>query len=162
MTCLLERLARCRSSAVLPHDRRSERFTACAIPQDGRLALIRDTDRSDIARASADLGEYGIHRGTLAGPDLLRVVLDPTRLREVLREFLLRTGNDAAAMIEEYGPRARRSLIQRKYPATHAALRCNFSQLSTSTAASAGRCRPSLLRRQRISSAVVAHSTLTK
>ena len=104
MTGFLEALASDGGSAVLPYDRRGQRLARLTIPQDRRFPLVRDTHCGDIARTSADLGEHGLHRSTLRGPNLLGVVLHPAGLREVLRKFLLRTGDNATAMVEEYGP----------------------------------------------------------
>ena len=66
---------------VLPDDRRRDRLAGRAVPEQRRLALVRDRDRPSArrrppARAVGD-----------ARPDLVGVVLDPARAREVLRQL---------------------------------------------------------------------------
>ena len=63
---------------VLPHDRTVHRPAGTALPHHGRLALIGDPDRVEVAGVRAGRGER-VRRGRLdARPDLLRVVLGPT------------------------------------------------------------------------------------
>ena len=72
---------------ALPDDRVADRAAGGALPQDRGLALVGDADRGDLGRRDAGGGQRlaeGLHGG---GPDLLRIVLDPARLREVLRQL---------------------------------------------------------------------------
>ena len=79
---------------VLPHDRAPRGAQGLAVPEHDRLALVGDPDALDLG--GVDLGQRG--PGGLEGglPDLLRAVLDPAGLREVLRELLVALGGDAA------------------------------------------------------------------
>ncbi len=62
-----------------------------AVPHDGRLALVGDADRGHVAlRSTSRLRQRLVHHARLRRPDLVRVVLDPARLREDLAELLLR------------------------------------------------------------------------
>src|SRR3984893_2094885 len=83
-------------AAVLPYDRASDRLSGGAFPQHSRLALIGDPDRSQLATGDCRLGQRFAHDSRLRRPDFIRVMLDPARLREVLREFLLRKSADTA------------------------------------------------------------------
>jgi hypothetical protein len=65
------------SSAVLPDDGVRERLAARPLPEQGRLALVCDPDRGDLARAHSGLGQYLAGRTELGLPEQLRVVLDP-------------------------------------------------------------------------------------
>ena len=83
-------------AAVLPDDRGVLGFAGLPIPEDHRLPLVGDADPLD----PDPLSRHGIpprqgtgNRQRLAGDpdgdvaDLLRVMLDPTGLREILREL---------------------------------------------------------------------------
>ena len=92
---------RCRAP-VLPHDRVAYGLAGRAVPHDGRLALIGDADGGDVARGeSGPCDGFGGH-AHLGYPDFVRVVLDPSRLREYLAKLFLRYRLDRAA------PRLRR------------------------------------------------------
>ena len=69
---------------VLPHDGAGTRLQRPAVPHDERLALVRDADRAHIARLRA--GGVQRLRGRVLddAPDLVCVVLHPSRLREML------------------------------------------------------------------------------
>ena len=73
---------------VLPDDRPLQRSPGATIPDDRRLALIRDPDRprARTPRARA-LRERVTGGGQHALPDLLGIVLDPSGLREVLTDL---------------------------------------------------------------------------
>jgi hypothetical protein len=47
-------------------------------------------------------------------PDVVRIVLDPTRLRKVLLEFALRKSQDPSVAIEYNRARTGRTLIERQ------------------------------------------------
>src|SRR4051812_45526105 len=72
---------------VLPDDRAAGGGKGLAVPQHRRLALVRDAD----GRRWLDIGdgERLPARRQRCLPDLLRLVLDPARLREVLGELLV-------------------------------------------------------------------------
>src|SRR5206468_1762295 len=74
------------------------------VPEDRRLALVRDRDgrRAPSRRR---------RRGADATPDLLRVVLDPPRPRELLRKLLVPAADDAQLVVERQTGGARRPLV---------------------------------------------------
>ena len=81
-----------RRAPVLPDERVVDRLAGLRVPGDDRLALIRDPDAREAARVGLRVGE-GV-RGDAARhlPDLVRVVLDPPRAREVLAGTRCRRG----------------------------------------------------------------------
>ena len=165
----------CGGAAILPHDGIVDRLAAGAVPYQRRLALVGDADRRDVARRKAGLGD-GLAAGREHGaPEVLRIMLDPAGLREVLREFLLGDGRDRAIGAEHDGAGGGRALVDgedvaghrvfgstvpkvhryaARSPPTMPAMNCAMP-----TASSAVTARPSLLRRHSTSSAVCAHST---
>ena len=98
---LLELIRIVGGAAALPDDGVVHRLTGHAIPDDGRLTLVGDADRGDLVIAHAELPHRLTRDGKLALPDLVRVVLDPARLGEILGEFLLRHRADHALAVEE-------------------------------------------------------------
>ena len=80
--------------------------------RSGRLALVRDADRRDVAAREARLRERLVHHARLRRPDLGRVVLDPAGLREDLPELLLRRRDDASRVVEDERARAGRALVE--------------------------------------------------
>ncbi len=108
----LQPVADAGGAAILPHDGVVDRLTGGAIPYDRGLSLIGDTDGSNISRANIRPGERLRRHACLRRPDLGRVMLYPTGLRENLGEFLLRDGDDRAGMIEDDCARARCALIE--------------------------------------------------
>ena len=58
----------------------------------------------------------------LAGPQLIRVVLNPARLRVMLRELPLGDSVDSARMVEQHRPRSRRALVERQDELFHLSL----------------------------------------
>jgi hypothetical protein len=61
-----------------------------AVPDDRGLALVGDADRGDVFRLQPGLFQRLAANRDRRGPDVLGLVLDPARGREMLREFLLR------------------------------------------------------------------------
>ena len=162
---------------VLPHDRGRDRAPRRAIPQHGRFALVRDADRHDVIGRRARTGKHLGDGRSLRGPDFLGVVLDPAGAREVLRELALRRRDDVAVVVEQDRSGTCRALVQGEHESAHAAdlqRSCKpttsrrsptrpadgrASQASRCASLPEGRCRASLLRRYRMSSAVTAHSS---
>src|SRR5581483_8963845 len=98
-------------AAVLPHDRRSDRLERAPVPEHERLALVRDAGRDDVSLRRAG-GVERLRRARLHGvPDLVRVVLDPTGPREVLRDLAIALAANLA--VEPDGDRrgARRAFV---------------------------------------------------
>ena len=97
MTIGLELLAAGGGAAVLPDDRLVARHAGARIPQHDGLALIGDADRGDgLIERGRELGERAENRL----PDLFSVVLDPTRLREVLGEFPIGETERRAGLVD--------------------------------------------------------------
>ena len=93
-------------SAVLPDDGAVHRSPGRAAPHDDRLTLVRDADaRHGLARGRGRRGDLR-KRGEGRGPDLLGIVLDPTRLRKVLGELALRAAQDLTVLVDRQRPGA--------------------------------------------------------
>ena len=99
--------------ARLPNDGVVDWPARSPVPNDRRLALIRDADGSDVAGDEPRLLQSLAHDFMHGAPDLFRIVLDPARLREMLRELLLRHADDLGIHIEDNGTIARRAGIKR-------------------------------------------------
>jgi len=99
-------------ATVLPDDGAMHAVTARAVPEQHGLALVGDADAGDARGRRARPGQRTAQRGQGAAPDVLGVVLDPARGREVLRQFLLRRGARAQRGIEGDAARARRALVE--------------------------------------------------
>jgi hypothetical protein len=78
-----------------------DRLSGCAVPDDGRLALIRDADGRNRFGGDAGFLEYFVCDSALAFPDGRGVVLDPARLGVDLGEFLLADPDDVAVVVEQ-------------------------------------------------------------
>ena len=89
-----------------------DRLAGPSIPDHRRLALVGDADGRDVACLQPGARERGTGYLKLTGPDLTRVVLDPSSLGEDLLEFLLCAAADGAAVIKNDGSRTRRALVQ--------------------------------------------------
>ena len=98
---------------VLPHDRVVHGLAGVRIPHDGRLALVCDADRDEVAHVEAALVERAAHDLDDVAQDLARIVLDPSRTRKDLLVLLLAQGHDASLLIEHQAARRGRSLIDR-------------------------------------------------
>ena len=120
----VELAAALRRAAVLPDDRGRDRLPGCAVPEQRRLALVRDRDRVDAV-------EPRLRRGSKdALPDLLRVVLDPARPREVLRQLGIAAALNVQILVDDETRRARRALVDREDHeccAMNASVRCQAS-----------------------------------
>src|SRR6476661_2805380 len=104
-----------RRATVLPHNCVADRTPRRSFPYDRRLPLVGDTDGGDFARADARSSERFDGHARLRLPDFIRAVLDPPRSGKDLLDFLLRRGNDGAAVVEDDGSRTGRALIERQY-----------------------------------------------
>ena len=70
--------------------------------------------RGDVARLQARLCERVAHRFDRRAPEVFGIVLDPAGARIVLREFLLRDGDDREILAEHDGARGGGALIERE------------------------------------------------
>ena len=90
-----------RCAAALPDDCIIDRSAGVLVPDDGRLALVRDADAGDVRRRQAALFKRLAHGEQLALEDDHRVMLDPARFRIDLREWILRQRYDVSLTIED-------------------------------------------------------------
>src|SRR5664280_2490061 len=107
-----ERVAHRRGSSVLPDDRVRERTPRRALPEERRLALVRDADGRDVAARDARLRERLVHHARLRRPDFRRIVLDPAGLGIDLPELLPGHAAHGAAVVEDERARTGRTLIE--------------------------------------------------
>src|SRR5262249_32674395 len=114
-----ELLADRRCLPALPDDRRVDRTSALAIPDDCRLALVRDSDRAELPRAEArgGTGLAGHARAPL--PDPLGIVLHPAGLGIALADLGVGAAEDRAVPAEDEGRRPGRPLIDRQPRVRH-------------------------------------------
>src|SRR5439155_603805 len=98
---------------VLPHDGAVHRPSAPPLPEDGGLALVRDAERRHVARAHPRAPARLAEHAQRDPPDLLRIVLDPPRLRVVLRELRVGAPDDAPLAVDHEHGRTRGPLIDR-------------------------------------------------
>ena len=99
---------------VLPDDRGRNRRSRRALPEDGRLALIRDPDRAQLRRTDAGGSDGGLGGADDSRPDLLRVVLDPARPREMLAQLHVAAPADVEVVVDDEAGRSRRPLVDRE------------------------------------------------
>ena len=97
-----------RGSPVLPDDRRRDRASGHAVPEQRRLALVRDRDRVD----AVEPGFPGCGENAL--PDLFRIVLDPARPRKMLRQLGVAATVDVELLVDHEAGRAGRALVDRE------------------------------------------------
>src|SRR5262249_24835072 len=112
---------------VLPDDGVVDRLAGFTVPENRGFSLIGDSNRRDVRRKHLRSPQRLDLHAQLRGPDLMRIVLHPTRAREELSELLLRDGKERAARIEHDGTRAGRALVERE-DAAHAAIESTMSQ----------------------------------
>ena len=120
----LEPVAVRRRAPVLPDDGVVDRRAGLAVPDDRGFALVGDADPGERAGLEPGLGERAPDDRQGVAPDVLGVVLDPARLRVVLREFPLRLAERPAAPVEQHGAAASGALVDRQNGAGTAHVRC--------------------------------------
>src|SRR5277367_6681786 len=98
-------------TGVLPNDGVVNGDTGFAIPDDGGLTLVGDTDGSDVFRANPALLHRLSHHFVNAPPDFFGIVFHPAGFRINLLVFLLRNGNDSSGRVEDDEASAGGSLI---------------------------------------------------
>src|SRR5262249_10538148 len=79
---LLQFVAHRRRAAALPHDRVMNRLAARAIPDHGRLALVRNPDGCDVIGLDVGFRQGFARAIQLRVPNVFGVVFDQSRLRE--------------------------------------------------------------------------------
>ena len=106
-----ELLAPLGRAPVLPDDGAVGRLAARPIPDDRRLALVRDADRGEIGRRRARVFQR-LARGRKHGlPELVRVLLDPPGPGIVLRHLAVAAALRPQGFVEDEARRARRPLV---------------------------------------------------
>ena len=93
-----------RGTAALPHYRVIYRLAGASFPYDSGLTLVCDTNAPDILCGHAGAQQRLARHGKLCIPYVARVVLDPSVMRKMLREFLLRGRDYSSRKIENYRP----------------------------------------------------------
>ena len=101
-------------AAVLPDDRVVQRLAALRVPHADRLALVRDPERRQVARAHARVEQRLARDGRGHIPDLTRIVLDPARPRKVLGELAVGAADRLGALVEDEAQRSSRALVDRE------------------------------------------------
>src|SRR5204862_7497290 len=92
-------------------DRAAHRATARTLPEDSRLALVRDPDRVEVVRGDPGVGER-VGRSRLDGRDELGgIVLDPAWPREVLRHLPVTAPADLELGPDDEAGRPGRALV---------------------------------------------------
>ena len=97
---------------VLPNDGVVNGLAGVAPPHHRGFALVGDAQRRHLGRADARLLQGLAGCGELAGPDFLRVVLDPAGVRVDLPKFLLRHGQHRAVGLEDDAAGAGGALVE--------------------------------------------------
>src|SRR5439155_6884640 len=110
----LEALAEGRRAATLPDDGAVHGAARRALPQHRGLALVGDADGRDLGRRDSRGAQSLADRLRRRLPDLPGVVLDPARLRVVLRKLDVAASPHRALRIHHERAGARGALIQRQ------------------------------------------------
>ena len=103
-----------RGSPVLPDDRWRDRAPVAPVPEDGRLALVRDADRPQLARRDVGVVECVARSGEHRLPDLVGVVLDEPRRGEVLPQLAVPAPDGPEILVDHEARRPRRPLVDRQ------------------------------------------------
>ena len=119
VACGAQRSTPIGSASVLPDDRTVDRRAGRAIPDDRRLALVRDADTRALAWRDARRRVGIDERPRDRRFDVDEVVLDLAGLRVVLRELARRLPEDARVVREHDDRAARRALIDREEMSAH-------------------------------------------
>ena len=78
---------------VLPNNGMADGFTRLTVPNDSGLALVGDADGGNIFVADGRTANSVSRDTNLACPYFVRIVFDPSRLREKLGKFFLGNGD---------------------------------------------------------------------
>ena len=108
-----------RRAAALPNDRIIDGLARVLVPDDRRLALVRDADASDVRRRQAALFKRLAHGKHLALKDDHRIMLYPARLRVDLRKRILRQRHNVALTVEDNGAGTGCTLVKCNDVAVH-------------------------------------------
>ena len=97
---------------ALPDDGVVDGLSRRFVPDDGRLALVRNADGGNVPRVDVRLRDDLHHDPVDAGVDLHRVVLHPAGLGVILGKFLLRDRDDVLHLVKQNRAAAGRALIE--------------------------------------------------
>src|SRR5688500_17087728 len=114
----LQLTAEARGPAILPDDGTRHGLERLPVPQHDGFALVRDPDPPHLRTVPVARTrglECCARDAATHLPDLRRVVLDPTRLREVLRELRVRPAEDAAVVSDDQAGGPGRALVDGEY-----------------------------------------------
>src|SRR5690606_35070575 len=111
MPRLPEAAANLRRASILPDYGPVHGRAAGSLPKQRGLTLVGDAHRRDVAAAHARLAERTPNRSQSALPDLLGLVLHPTRLWKILRELDVAAAEGLALEIHHESRGPRRALI---------------------------------------------------
>ena len=100
-------------AAALPDNGVVDRLAGVTVPDDGRLALVRDANGGDVLRRRADLVHGRQRHAELGRPNLVGVMLDPAGLGEILGELLLRDAAHLAPGVKKDAAVGRGARVQR-------------------------------------------------
>ena len=119
----LQSLAKVGRASVLPDDGVVDGETGLAVPDDGGLSLVGEAEARDVSLGHVGLFHRLSYDDRLRVPNLVRVVLDPSWLGEVLLESTLGYRHGSALVVEEDSPGAGGPLVDRQQilvPIVHA------------------------------------------
>ena len=128
-------------AAVLPDDRAMNRPPAAPLPDDRRLALVRDPDRGQVGGVRACVGERVLGRGRHRGPDLVRIVLHPPGLGEVLAELPVAASDRPQALVDDETGGSRGALVDGRITGSRCAPPTSAASVSGFVAPVAGERR---------------------
>ena len=83
------------------------------VPDNSRLALVGDPDGGDVGNSDPALLQGATDHALGALPDLIGVMLHPTRLGEDLLVLALVEADHAARVVEDHAARAGGALVDR-------------------------------------------------
>ena len=112
---VLQLAAMFRRAAILPDDRLVNALAGFPVPDERGFPLIGNANTGDHLRTHAAGAQRIASHKQHRLPDVFRIVLHPARLRKLLWELLLGTGNRFATGAKNYAAAAAGSLVNCKY-----------------------------------------------
>ena len=104
-----------RGPAALPDDGVVDRTAGGLIPKDGGLALVGDTDGSNVLRVDVPFPKDGGHALQLRHEDVFGSVFDPAGMGVDLLELSLGLGDDLAVFVKNDRSGTGGTLVQSHY-----------------------------------------------
>src|SRR5436190_6680220 len=112
MTGPFQLIAKVGSAAILPNNSVVNGVSGSAIPDHRGFTLIGHTDGGNISCFQSGFSQHFSGDSQLAGPNLERIVLDPSGLGKNLPKLLLSNGTNRPAMFKKDCTRAGCALVQ--------------------------------------------------